>query len=843
FDSSVEDIFTTLISGAKLVLIKQTNVFDLQYLEELIKENNTTHFLIIPNFYNTFLEEISGSLKNLKAVVVAGDSFTEAFVKKHFEKLPQVKLYNEYGPTENSVCTTAYEFSPEKTAVRIGKPIHNVKCYILDKTGNPAPIGAPGELYVAGRGLTRGYLKRESLTREKFVENPVLPGERLYRTGDLAKWHTDGNIEFLGRIDNQVKIRGFRIELEEIQNRLMEIENVKEAVVVKKTEETGQEYLGAYYIADSEITDLRLCLAERLPEYMLPSYFVRLDKIPVTPNGKIDKKALPQPGADASEYAPPGNEIEEMLVDLWCEILEKDKEQMGVNSNFFTLGGHSLKAIILVSRLHKEINVKIPLVELFKAPTIRKLSQYIRGLKKNRFVSIKPVESSAHYPLSPAQKRLYFVNKMNPSNINYNVPLVMDMEGDISKDKIENTFRQLIERHESLRTAYILVEGEPAQKICSFSEIDFHMDYYECDEAEAEQVIASYMRPFDLSRPPLLRAGLIRLQQEKHIILFDMHHIITDGVSYKIFADEFMAVYAGEQLPPLKITYKDFAQWQNNLVRSGEIENQENYWLQQYKNLPPALNLKTDFPEPKEQNAAGEHVHLIIEAETAANVRELNEKKQTTLYMLLLAVLNVLLSKYSGQEDLVVGSPITGRNHTEVENIIGMFIGQLAMRNRPEGRKTFEDFLCEVKENALNAFDNQDYQYDQLVSKLGFKRDFGKNPLFNVVFAVQNMPAAGVEIENIKLSHHGYVGRTSKTDLRLEVMELGDSRDSIQLTLTYATSLFKHETAEKLLHRCVDILKQVLQDPGIRLGEIKLSHALASADSQEREEDGGDFDF
>lgn len=837
FDSSVEDIFTAVISGAKIVMIDQEKYFDLSELAQLIEKNKVTHFLIVPNYYQILLKTIPDSLKNLRLVTVAGESFTEEMVNEHFKKLSTVRLCNEYGPTENSVCTTLYEFRKNNIKILIGKPIDNVSCFILDKKRRVTPIGVPGELCISGRGLTRGYYRQPDLTEQKYVKNPFSLGKKMYLTGDLARWTETGDIEFLGRIDQQIKIRGFRVELGEIENRIIKHKNVKEAVVIASKHEKNEQCLIAYVVLDSSPEDnqidssrLKDYLSEILPDYMIPQYIEFLEKMPLLPNGKIDRNSLPQPEINQQvEYVAPGNAIEEKLVEVWAEVLEINQSQIGIDHNFFDLGGHSLKATTFASRVSKEFNVKIQITEIFEAPTIREIANIIRHKEESNFLEIQPVEEREYYPLSSAQKRLFILDQFRSIGIAYNTPQAMIIEGRIDIAKIENAFKKLVKRHESLRTSFEIVNGQPVQKI--HQEIDFEIDYQISDAKnfKIKDQIREFVKPFDLSQVPLLRIRLVKLSGsiEKHLFLFDMPHIVTDGTSMSILVRELVELYQGKELDELRIQYKDFAVWQNEWLTAEKNKELEEYWFDQFSNEIPILDFPTDNPRPKVRSFAGDSVELIIDKDMTQNIRSYTQKTDTTLYMFLLAAFNVLLSKYSGQEDIIVGSPIAGRSNADVSNIIGIFINTLALRNYPKADKTFTEFLGEVKARALQAYENQDYQFENLIEKLDLIRDRSRNPLFDVMFILQNVDRSTIEMDNIKFTPCFLENKTTKFDLSLTASEINDQ---ILCNFSYSTALFHDKTIERMSRHFLNILGEIGSNPEIQISELEI---LSQKEKQE----------
>ncbi|MCK4260751.1 MAG: amino acid adenylation domain-containing protein, partial [Halanaerobiales bacterium] len=709
--------------------------------------------------------------------------------------------------------------------IPIGKPISNSQVYILDKNNQLQPSGVLGELCIGGEGLARGYLNRPELTQEKFIENPFIPNEKMYKTGDLARWLPNGNIEFLGRVDYQVKIRGFRIELGEIEERLARHAEIKEVVVLDRVDTNGTKYLCAYFVADRKISasELRTVLFEELPDYMIPSYFINLKKMPLTSNGKIDRRELPEPDGNihtGKEYVAPTNEEEEAMVRIWMDILSV--KQIGINDDFFELGGHSLKATQLTSKVLKEFNAELPLKEIFSRPTVKELVAYLSKTDETLYAAIEPVEEneyacSSTYLVSSAQKRLFALYQMEGENITYNSPNMTVIEGKLDKGRLYGVIKALIQRHEALRTSFAVIDGKAVQII--HPDVDFNVAYYEKAENELGQIINEFIQPFDLSKPPLCRAGLVKFAEDRHLLMLDMHHIISDGTSMSIFFTEFVRLYDDKNLLPLRIQYKDFAVWQNKLFQSEEIQRQEDYWMDAFAEEVPVLNLPTDAPRPTERSFEGDTLNFSLNKELTDGLNELASSNGATLYMTILATLNVLLSKYSNQSDIVIGSPIAGRRHADLENIMGMFINTLALRNYPEKDKTFVQFLNEVKENAFKAYENQDYQFEMLVEKLNLQRDLSRNPLFDVMFILQNTATVDGQIRDLKLTSYPFETKVAQFDLVFNAFEtdLG-----IHFNLEYATKLFKRETIERMVDHLRKAIRQVLKNPVQLISEIEI---------------------
>ncbi|MCK4258177.1 MAG: amino acid adenylation domain-containing protein, partial [Halanaerobiales bacterium] len=812
FDASVWEIFPYIISGATIHVIAEEMRLDVNKLNAYFEENQITI-----SFLPTQLCEQFMTLKNnsLRKLLTGGD-------KLKFYQDTNYQLINNYGPTENTVVTTHYEVDKQYNNIPIGKPIDNTKVYILDKSDQLQPVGVPGELCISGDGLARGYLNNAELTDKKFVTNPYT-GERMYRTGDLTRWYLDGNIEFLGRIDYQVKIRGFRIELGEIENRLLEHEMIRETIVIDKADQNDTKYLCAYIVTDTEISvaDLRTYLAKDLPEYMIPSYFISLDKMPLTRNGKVDRKALPTPEGNlelGTEYVAPQDEAEEKMAKIWSEVLSVEK--VGINDNFFELGGHSLKAIQLTSKVLKEFNVEMPLQEIFKTPTIKELVEYVQQAKKTVFTAIEPVEKREYYPVSSAQKRIYALRQLEGENITYNMPTVMILEGELDKEIFTNVFKNLIKRHEAFRTSFEMIDGELVQRI--HDEVDFSITELEVTESELESTVKGLIKPFDLSKAPLLRVAMVKFAENKHVFLVDMHHIISDGVSTTNLIRDFAYLFAGYDLPNLPLQYKDFAVWQNELFASEKIKIQEQHWLETFAGEIPVLNLPTDYPRPVMKTYAGDDYKFSLDQDLTAKIKEVNTNFGSTLYMTLLAAYNVLLSKYAGQEDIVVGSPTAGRRHADLENIIGMFVNTLVMRNYPNVDKSFKTFLDEVKKNALGAFENQDYQFEMLVDQLNLPRDMSRNPLFDTMFMLHNvedMSGSPDVKSDLKMTPYKFENKTTKFDLMFNAVE---AQDEIRLTFSYNTDLFKPATIKRMSDHFVNIIREVVENPEIQIKAIDL---------------------
>ncbi|WP_254207985.1 non-ribosomal peptide synthase/polyketide synthase, partial [Paenibacillus sp. AK121] len=855
FDVSVWELFWWSMVGSKVSLLSVGGEKNPEDIVDTIARDGVSTMHFVPAMLHAFLEYVEqqprevmqAKLGTLRHVFASGEALPPQHVAR-FQRLVSsltgAKLINLYGPTEATVDVSYFDCEPleEYAVIPIGKPIQNIRLYIVKEgTEQLQPIGVAGELCIGGVGVARGYLNRPELTAEKFVADPFAGGEagyeRMYRTGDLARWMPDGDIEYLGRIDHQVKIRGYRIELGEVETQLLQVESVREAIVMARGDETGQKHMVAYYVAGQEISasELRSALGQELPSYMVPSYFVQLEQMPLSPNGKIDRKALPAPEGSlqsGADYVPPRTWVEVKLAQIWQDVL--GLAQVGVKENFFEIGGHSLRATTLTSKIHQELNKQLPLRSIFEAPTIEQLAAVLEQLDQVAYASIPVTEERSFYPLSSAQKRLYVLHQFDPLDVNYNMPSVLQVSGPLDVKRVEHVFRQLIARHATLRTRFELVDNEPMQWIedtvpfeveytkvqaedaTADTDQDTTTDTYTRVNIEAQQLVRRFVRPFDLKAAPLLRVGLVDLglqgveQESQHLLMLDMHHIVSDGVSLEVLTDEFVRLYGGEELAPLRIQYKDYAVWQQSEAHQEWMQRQEAYWLNTFRGELPVLDLSTDFARPAVQSTAGDTIEFVLEREVSERLKELAAQTGSTLYMVMLAAYTTLLHKYTGQEDIVVGTPIAGRPHAELSNLVGVFINTLAIRNYPSGDTSFLEYLQEVKEQALNAYEHQDYPFEELVEKLNVARDTSRNALFDTMFELKTMEQQEFELEGLSLSSYPLENHTAKFDLSLEAIE---QPEGILCSLEYSTALYKRETMTRLAEHFAEIVRAIAYHP------------------------------
>jgi amino acid adenylation domain-containing protein len=849
FDISTFEMWAPLVNGINLSLVDEEIILDGEALGQAVWNQKITILHLIPQLLNQMADEYIEIFEGLSYLMVGGDIVRPGYVNKVRRQYASkgLTIIQMYGPTENTTFSSFFKVDKDyEVKIPIGKPLNNSTIYIVDKHDQIQPIGVPGELCTGGDGLARGYLNNPQLTHEKFVGNPFQEEQLMYRTGDLARWSSDGNIEFLGRKDQQVKIRGFRIELGEIESQLNSHPDIKQAVVVSRemTEKGLQEEIGAdiqkqgkdlvlcaYVVADREIpiSELRAYLLDYLPEYMVPGYVISLEKIPLTFNGKVDLKALPLPELEdfGQQYTAPRNRVEEKLVEIWSSVLGIEKEKIGIDHNFLRLGGHSLKATILVSRIHKELNVRIPVTEIFKIPTIRGLSVNFEELPHDAFTSLNPVEKKDYYPTSSSQKRLYFLYQLDPYSSVYNISQVFEMKAtenqQETREKLGNAFRKLIERHESLRTSFLLKEGEPVQRI--HEGISFNIEYTELEDNNGERdhsmEIGEFLRPFQLAQAPLIRIGYIHNPKGNNLLMVDMHHIISDGFSHQILVEDFMNYYQGKPLIELRLQYKDYSEWQNSTSQLETLRHQEQYWIKEFHDTPPVLNVETDFPRPAIQSFNGDSVFFTLEKRHIDSLEKLALERETTLFIVLFTIFNIWMFKLSGQEDMVVGTPVAGRRHADLEKIVGMFINVLPLRSFPSGGKTFDQFLQEEKQRVLEAFENQGFLFENLVEKVSLKKDLSRNPLFDMMFAFEDTKTETLnrDLPELHMLSYGYKTNVSRFDLTLQGVKSGQG---ITFLLEYCRDLYKPDTIQRDLQYFKNLVASLLEEPGKNIYDMEI---------------------
>ncbi len=814
FDASVIEIFPQLLAGAELHILSEEIRKSIVETEDYIVRNKITTAVMITQFGEQFMEITKN--KSMRWLITGGEKL-RSYKKTGFD------LINGYGPTENTVISTYYYVNEIKKNIPIGYPVKNSPCYIFDKFSNLQPIGVPGELCVGGAQLARGYLNLPEKTDAVFVTNPVT-GERMYRTGDLCRWLPDGTIEYLGRIDRQVKVRGYRIELGEIETAIKNIEGIKDAVVVD-IQDTRGVYLCAYYIADQEMDAGKIKAAARevLPDYMIPQYLMRIDSIPLTPVGKVDRKALPEPKVieeSKTEYIEPETETEKIIASIFGKILGIDK--IGKNDDFFDLGGHSLKAVVLQARIEKKFSLRISLKNLFDLTTVAKLAEYIDQTDKHEIIELTPAEPANFYPASSAQRQLFVLEQMKNIGTTYNVPCILTLEGNVDLSRLSEAIEKLVERHEALRTSFEVKNGTPVQVVHPKAKIKRLIA--DCSDNEINDKMLEFIRPFNLQKAPLARFKLLRISKEKVCLLMDFHHIIFDGISLTILMKDLSAFYNAETPEALKLHFKDYVSWEDKIIQSDEIHKQEEFWLKTFADVP-TLDLPTDMPRKASVDYEGDIFEIDIMPELTNKINMIAKAQDTTLNVVLMSALYVLMAKYTNQNDIVIGSPTGGRLKEEAEDMIGMFVNTLPVRALPEKDKTFIQLINEVKATLFDVYENQNYPIENIYDKINVNRESGRNPLFDVILVLQNMGGYEFQSEGINSVIKEFNNHSAKFDLSFTFTE---QNEMLNLKLYYRTSLFKEETAARMCRHLENIMNEMCLAPEMRIGSMKMidSHEL-----------------
>ncbi|TCP57969.1 amino acid adenylation domain-containing protein [Tumebacillus sp. BK434] len=831
FDLSIFELFVPLAGGGKVILAENALA-----LPELPARDEVTLINTVPSAIAE-LHRMQAIPLSVRVINLAGEPLKGSLVQALYGVPTVEKVYNLYGPSEDTTYST-YALIERESQMQplIGRPLPRTKAYVLSPELQPVPLGTPGELLLGGGGLARGYLNRPELTAEKFIPSPFAEGERLYRTGDLVRYLPDGSLDYLGRLDHQVKVRGFRIELGEIEAVLLAHPQVQEATVIVREDLPGDQRVVAYVVAAGEAlptaSDLRTTVKQKLPDYMVPSAFLLLDALPLTPNGKIDRKALPAPdpaGATA-EYIAPRTETETKLAALWSELLGADP--IGLHDNFFSLGGHSLLATRMISRVRQQFGLDVPLSLLFEKPELGDFAQHLAGAAAAALPPIVKTQRGANdlLPLSDAQRRMWFLDQLLPGHPVYNMPGAVRLQGALDQQALEQSLQEILRRHDVLRATFHQADGSVQQQIGEpaliLQQIDLSGVPSERREEQAHQTAAEEAaRPFDLAQGPLLRTTLVKLAADDHLLLITFHHIVSDGWSIGLFVEEWMRLYAAftngqpSPLAELPLQYADYAQWQQEQLLPHVLPEQLAYWKQQLSGDLPLLQLPFDRPRPVVQTYAGRLHRFTLPAALTAKLHELSRQEGATLFMTLLAAFNTLLHRYSGQTDLLVGTPVAGRGAAELEALIGFFVNTLVVRTDASGNPAFRELLGRVKTAALGATAHADVPFEKLVEELQPARDMSHSPLFQAMFAMQNAPLPEFGLPGLTLRRLEVDSNTAKFDLTLFVEEQDGALNAV---LEYNTDLFDAATIERMAGHFTQLLTAVTADPKRCIGELDM---------------------
>jgi amino acid adenylation domain-containing protein len=852
FDVSVWEFFWPLLTGARLVVARPGGHRDAAFLVELIKQEQITTLHFVPAMLQVFLAaEGVEACTSLRRVICSGEALARELQDRFFARLPQVELHNLYGPTEAAVDVTfwACDAAGNHTAVPIGRPVANTQIYLVDKYNQLVPVGVPGELYIGGVQLARGYHKRAALSAERFVPDPFsgVPGARLYRTGDLARYLSDGSIEYLGRLDFQVKIRGFRVELGEIEAALGEHPIVRDVVVVMREDTpqmTNDKRIVAYVVLNRECAapadELRRTAKDKLPSFMIPASFVFLPELPLTPNGKIDRGSLPAPeqqmiGEPAGGYVAPRDLVEELIAVVWATVL--GVERVGIHDNFFELGGHSILGAQVISRVQKAFKTELPLRLLFEFPTVAAFAEQMAAIRKDDVATpppIEPVSRTEDLPLSFAQQRLWFLDQLEPGLPAYNMPGAVRISGVLDRAVLEKSLSEIVRRHEILRTSFPVRGGAPVQFVAAATPLDLPViDLRELPpsqrDTQFDQIVTPEAHaPFDLARGPLLRVKLVRRSADEHVLLVTMHHIVSDGWSLDLFLRELATLYQAyaegldSPLPELPVQYADFASWQRKWLPDEKLDSLLAYWVKQLKGAPPVLELPADHARPAVRSFNGTRQSLLLPPILTAELKRLSRQEGVTLFMVLAAAFKVLLYRYSGQTDIVVGTVSANRNQAEIEELIGFFVNTLVLRTDLAETRTFRALLGKIRETVIDGCTHQDLPFEKLVEELQPERDVSRTPLFQVMLVQQKELTAEFDAAGVCFRPVEVETMTTKFDLTLNFAE---ADQELRLTLEYSTDLFEAATPRRMLGHLQTLLEGAVANPDAQISELPLLSA------------------
>ncbi|MEW2378725.1 amino acid adenylation domain-containing protein [Micromonospora sp. NPDC047812] len=849
FDVFTADVVRALGFGGRLVLCPRPLLLDSAGLYALLRHHDVDFADFVPAVLNPLLDHLEstgGSLAALETVVCGSDAWTAANAARLRALCgPRVRIVNAYGVTEAAVDSTCHLLPADglagATCLPIGRPLPNVRVYLLDAGGEPVPDGVVGEIHIGGAGVARGYLNRPELTAQRFRANPFVPGERLYRTGDLGRRLPGGELEFLGRDDFQVKIRGFRVELGEIEARLAATEGVREAVVVARPDAGGHQRLVAYVLGGEapDAARLRDRLAGELPEYMVPAAYVRLAAWPLTPNGKLDRAALPAPDGAAfgqRGHVEPVGLLEAMVAGVWAEVL--GIERVGRHDDFFALGGHSLLAMRLVSRIRQVLGREVSPAALFAAPVLAAFVARLTPDGRDVLPPIRPVDRAGALELSFAQRRLWFLERLGGLGHAYHMPLALELAGWLDHDALRAALDSLVDRHEALRSR-LVPDGSDAHQHVDPPGAGFTLHTHDLTGApDAAARLArlqdeEFTAPFDLTTGPLIRGRLVTLAPDRHVLLVTMHHVVSDGWSIGVLTRELGVLYAAyrhgrpDPLPPLPVQYADYAAWQRRWLTDGTLQRQENHWRQTLADAPTLLELPTDRPRPTEQDHHGAHLPVTLDTHLTTALKTLTTQHGGTLYMTLLTAWAIVLSRLSGHHDLIIGTPTANRRRAEVENLIGFFVNTLALRVDLTDNPTTTQLLHRVRDLTLTTLDHQDLPFEQVVEAVNPTRNLAHTPLFQVMFAWQNTDDGELTLPGLRVTALPPPHTTAKFDLTLALAE-HDGR--ITGSLEYATALFDTATAQRHIRHLRHVLTQLVAHPDQPIDQLTL------LDEREREE-------
>ncbi|MDP4142883.1 MAG: amino acid adenylation domain-containing protein [Bacillota bacterium] len=826
------EIFGGLLKGIPTLILSREDVINPSEFWNKVTANKVSFLLASPPIVQGVINQKNqhqNDWTSLRLATTSAEPIPPSMVKDWYKAFPNVPLLNLYGSTECSSNASVYDtrdMSYDSSIVPIGKPLTNVQTYILNKNLKPVPIGVVGEMCISGDCVSNGYLNLQDLTSERFIKNPFsnITGSILYRSGDLARYCDDGTIELVGRADFQVKLRGFRIELGEIEAALKKFPNIKKAIVTLREDVPGDKRLVAYIVADKEynpkLNELRTFLQQILPEYMVPAFFVILENLPTNSSGKIDRAALPVPDevalSSAQEYVAARDELERSLVVLWEEVLGTSR--IGIYENFFELGGHSLKAVNLISKIHNDLKVEIPLTRFFNNPTIKDVADYVRSSEKHELAPIEPAPVKKYYELSTPQKILFPLNQLQGISTAFNMPLIMMIEGKLDILRFEQAFQQLVNRYEILRTSFQYVDGQPVQVIND--KVNFNIDYSEDNESNTYDIINGFIKEFDISKAPLLRVGLVKFSDKKYLWLFDVHLLIMDNKSKEVLVGEFTELYNGNKIPEIKLQYKDFSVWQNALFQSDALGKQKEYWSEVFKDGVPVLNMPTDFERPDIPSYENNILSFDIPDKVRIRLNNFVLENNTTLNIVMFSIYATLLGKYSNQDDILLVSAVEGRNHPDLEEVVGEFSYGLPIKCKIDRDKSFIEAINSIKDTMLSVYENQQYPFDKLELDKNFSERYSRASMLSFVNGF-DAKFRNIHIKDLQLTPVEFDNNIKDRDFRMTIFAY-KPEENISCLLRYNKQLFKHETMVGFAENFINLIERLIKSPYDKLIDMEL---------------------
>ncbi|OAT84217.1 hypothetical protein A6P54_02670 [Bacillus sp. MKU004] len=841
FDAATFEVWGSLLNGSKLVLTGIEKV-GLKEISDLIENHRISVIWLTSGIFHQMVDYDVEKLSEVKKILAGGDVISPSHVNKLLKNLPDDSVFiNAYGPTENTTFTCCNvlcnrDVGKYTSSIPIGKPISNTEVFILDENKMPIKMGAVGELYTAGEGLALHYINKEEETKKRFLDiNIYNQNKRVYKTGDLVKLLDDGNIDFIGRRDNQVKVRGFRVELGEIEKEIRKIPNVEDTVTLIKRDSSSNKVIVSYYISESKEINIKKYLEKNLPTYMIPSQIVQVDTFPLTPNGKVDRNKLMSIEKNINfRYVNPKNSTEEKLVEIWNDCFGLN--EIGVTDNFFELGGHSLIATKISTRIQEYYSVDIKIGDILKLKTIDNLAELIKKKEEESFNTLRPNQllsekRNENELLSYAQKRMWFLNKMESDSSVYNVIFEADINGELDTSILKRSIKNIILKHDMLRTNFVEIDNKPVQILRN--NLDYQIEIYNdiSDPIVSSQLIETIKKEesnykFDLSKDSLIRVYIINSGTDTNKMLVNLHHIVSDGWSMDIFFNEIIESYDGIinnnqfELPPLKIKYTDYVRSQNNFLKEEAAKNQLLYWKEFLDGAPHKIELPTDKARPQKLSNSGKRYEFNIPDKITRKLKKLSKRNDCTLYTTLFTAFNVLLNKYTNQKDLVIGTPVANRKHSELEDIIGFFVNTLPIRSIIKKDENFIELLERNNRMLLQSFSNQDIPFEKLVEEINPERDASINPLFQVMFTLQNAHKTTFENSNLKINIKEVNSNKSKFDLTLLMTE--EKNDNLACTFEYSSDLFLENSIKRMAANFINLLEEVTNSEYVNISKLNI---------------------